>query len=248
MQTPIDFITIAQVLRDRNNIEAIGGSGLHHVAFHLSAHRGERVLLPRHPPGKARPREIIRVCTEFAARSYDEQDKCAMLLDKVEQEDFRDRQGPLQGQGGQHQRDGHEGHRRHPTSSTNAAGRITGLETGFKVFDQMTDGLHGAEMIVIAARPSMGKTAFAMNIAEHIAVKLGMPVAVFSLEMSSQQLVQRVLCSLARVNLGNIRNGFLSERDFPAITAAAASSRPPRCSSTTPAALAFSNSAPRRAG
>ena len=86
----------------------------------------------------------------------------------------------------------------------------------------MTDGLHGAEMFVIAARPSMGKTAFAMNMAEHIAVETGKPVAVFSLEMSSQQLVQRFLCSIARVNLGSIRNGFLSDRDFPALTAGAA--------------------------
>jgi replicative DNA helicase len=97
-----------------------------------------------------------------------------------------------------------------------------GLETGFKVFDQMSDGLHGAEMFVIAARPSMGKTAFAMNIAEHVSVNLGHAVAVFSLEMSAQQLVQRLLCSIARVNMGSIRNGFLSERDFPALTAAAA--------------------------
>jgi replicative DNA helicase len=76
-------------------------------------------------------------------------------------------------------------------------------------------------MIVIAARPSMGKTALAMNIAEHIAVDLQKPIAVFSLEMSSQQLVQRLLCSRARVDLGRVRNGFLSERDFPALTAAA---------------------------
>jgi replicative DNA helicase len=67
----------------------------------------------------------------------------------------------------------------------------------------------------------MGKTALAMNIAEHVAVQLGKPVAVFSLEMSAQQLVQRTLCSMARVNLGQVRNGFLSERDFPALQTAA---------------------------
>src|SRR4030095_11034185 len=92
---------------------------------------------------------------------------------------------------------------------------------GFAILEKMTDGLHGGEMIVVAARPSMGKTALAMNIAEHIAVELKRPVAVFSLEMSSQQLVQRLLCSRARVNLGRVRDGFLSERDFPALTAAA---------------------------
>ena len=100
-------------------------------------------------------------------------------------------------------------------------GSITGLPTGLADLDKLTDGLHAAEMIVIAARPSMGKTALAMNIAEHIAVDLNKPVAVFSLEMSSQQLVQRLLCSRAKVNLGRVRDGFLSERDFPALTAAA---------------------------
>jgi replicative DNA helicase len=81
--------------------------------------------------------------------------------------------------------------------------------------------MHGAEMIVIAARPSMGKTALVMNIAEHVAVQEKLPIGVFSLEMSSQQLVQRLLCSRARVNLQKVRDGFLAERDFPSLTAAA---------------------------
>jgi replicative DNA helicase len=76
-------------------------------------------------------------------------------------------------------------------------------------------------MIVIAARPSMGKTALAMNIVEHVAVNQKLPVAVFSLEMSGQQLVQRLLCSRAHVNLAKVRGGFLGERDFPNLTAAA---------------------------
>jgi replicative DNA helicase len=100
-------------------------------------------------------------------------------------------------------------------------GSVTGLPTGFVELDRMTSGLHPAEMIVIAARPSMGKTAFAMNIAEHVAMDIGKAVAVFSLEMSSQQLVQRILCSRAKVDLQRVRNGFLSERDFPNLTAAA---------------------------
>jgi len=100
-------------------------------------------------------------------------------------------------------------------------GSITGLPTGYSELDKMTDGLHAAEMFVIAARPSMGKTALAMNIGEHVALDHKMPVAIFSLEMSSQQLVQRLLCSRARVNLQRVRDGFLSERDFPNLTAAA---------------------------
>jgi replicative DNA helicase len=76
-------------------------------------------------------------------------------------------------------------------------------------------------MIVIAARPSMGKTSLAMNIAEHVAVDLKLPVGVFSLEMTSESLVLRMLCSRSRVNLRNVREGFLAERDFPKLTGAA---------------------------
>jgi replicative DNA helicase len=100
-------------------------------------------------------------------------------------------------------------------------GTLSGLPTGFKDLDRLTGGLQAADMIVIAARPSMGKTALAMNIAEHVAVVVRHPVAVFSLEMSNQQLVQRLLCSRARVNLQKVRDGFLSERDFPNLSAAA---------------------------
>src|ERR1044072_9864205 len=101
------------------------------------------------------------------------------------------------------------------------SGMLTGISTGFVDLDKMTTGLHGGEMIVIAARPSMGKTSLAMNIAEAVAIDQKLPVGVFSLEMSSESLVLRMLCSRARVNLRNIREGFFSERDFPKITSAA---------------------------
>ncbi len=100
-------------------------------------------------------------------------------------------------------------------------GTLTGVGTGFPDLDRMTDGLHPAEMVVIAARPSMGKTSLAMNIAEHVAIEQKLPVAVFSLEMSAESLVLRMMCSLARVNLRSIRDGFMSESDFPKLTSAA---------------------------
>ena len=93
-------------------------------------------------------------------------------------------------------------------------GALTGLPTGFKGIDVMTNGMHAGEMIVIAARPSMGKTALAMNIAEHVAIEAGKPVAVYSLEMSTQQLMQRLLCSHARVDLKKIRDGFIGKHDM----------------------------------
>jgi replicative DNA helicase len=100
-------------------------------------------------------------------------------------------------------------------------GAASGLTTGFVGLDQITNGLHPAEMIVIAALPSMGKTALAMNIVEHVALDVGKAVAVFSLEMSSQQLMRRLLCTRAKVDLRRVLSGFLSERDFPNLTAAA---------------------------
>jgi replicative DNA helicase len=100
-------------------------------------------------------------------------------------------------------------------------GMLTGVGTGFVDLDKMTSGLHNGEMIVIAARPSMGKTSLAMNIAEHVAIDLRLPVGVFSLEMTAESLVLRMLCSRSRVNLRNIREGFLAERDFPKLTGAA---------------------------
>jgi replicative DNA helicase len=94
-------------------------------------------------------------------------------------------------------------------------GELGGLATGFADLDKMTDGLHGGEMIIIAARPSMGKTSLAMNIAEHVALEQKLPVGVFSLEMTAESLIMRMMCSQARVNLRSIREGFMSESDFP---------------------------------
>lgn len=89
------------------------------------------------------------------------------------------------------------------------ASRIQGLSTGFKKFDEMTGGLHEGELIIIAARPSMGKTAVAMNVAQHVGVKLNKTVAVFSLEMSKESLLNRMVCAGARVDQQRFRAGFL---------------------------------------
>jgi replicative DNA helicase len=91
--------------------------------------------------------------------------------------------------------------------------RLRGLSTGFTKFDEMTTGLQPSELIIIAARPSMGKTALALNIAQHVAVKLGKPVAVFSLEMSKESLLSRLLCGIARVDSHRFRGGFLNQEE-----------------------------------
>ncbi len=206
----IDLITFTQVLRDRNLLDTVGGASFvtslftfvptaANVGYYLEIVRDKYIL-----------REIISACTEGARRSYEEQDEVDNLLDEVEQkifavgEDrFKDTALSMKDQVMDAIEAIEKLYEQH--------GGITGLATGFNEFDRMTSGLHPAEMIVIAARPSMGKTALAMNIAEHVAVNENRPVAVFSLEMSAQQLVQRLLCSRAGVNSQKVRDG-LSRR------------------------------------
>jgi replicative DNA helicase len=99
---------------------------------------------------------------------------------------------------------------------------VTGIATGFHEFDTQTAGLQPSDLIVIAARPSMGKSALMTCIAEHVGMVLKQPVAMFSLEMSKEQLIQRMLCSRARVDAHKVRTGFLAQSDWPSLTSAAA--------------------------
>ncbi|MCA9406563.1 MAG: replicative DNA helicase, partial [Candidatus Omnitrophica bacterium] len=98
---------------------------------------------------------------------------------------------------------------------------VTGVATGFKEIDKMTSGLQKSDLIIVAARPSMGKTAFAISMAEYVGIALNKGVAIFSLEMSKEQLVQRMLCSQAKVDAHKVRTGFLSPSDWPKLTKAA---------------------------
>ena len=197
----IDLITFTQVLRDRNLLDTVGGAVLRHQPFHLRPDGGERRLLPR---DRSRQIHSARRSSAPAPKARGvptrSRTKSNNLLDEVEQkifavgEDrFKDTALSMKDQVMDAIEAIEKLYQQH--------GGITGLATGFKDFDRLTSGLHPAEMIVIAARPSMGKTALAMNIAEHVAVNENRPVAVFSLEMSAQQLVQRLLCSRARSQL-----------------------------------------------
>src|SRR3989454_10977319 len=216
----IDLITFTQVLRDRNLLETVGGAAAvtslftfvptaANVGYYLEIVRDKYIL-----------RSIIATSTESVRRAYEEQDEVGNLLDEVEQKIFAVGEDRFKGE---------MLSMKEQVMSTLESieklfenkGAITGVSTGFRDLDKLTSGLHSSEMIVIAARPSMGKTALVMNIAEHAAIQLKLPVAIFSLEMSAQQLVQRMLCSRARVNLAKTRDGFLAEADFPKLTNAA---------------------------
>jgi replicative DNA helicase len=219
-QKAIDFITLTQILRDRKLLDAIGGPAVvthlftftptaANASYYLEILREKYIL-----------REIISACTLCASRAYEDQGEVNTLLDDVERRVLAINENRFKAQIVPMKDLVMEAIETIETLYERR-GALTGLPTGFKDLDRLTSGLHPAEMIVVAARPSMGKTALAMNIAEHVALVAKHPVAVFSLEMSNQQLVQRLLCSRARVNLQKLRDGFLSERDFPNLTQAA---------------------------
>ena len=216
----IDLITVQQRLKDVNQLEAIGGitylaaladsvPSSANLAYYADIVR-EKYLL----------RRMIQTCTGVVGRVYEHEGEVDALLDEVERDVLRISEERVEGTSRTIKDLVHkaintieEFHQRQ--------GMLTGIGTGFTDLDKMTSGFHGGEMIVIAARPSMGKTSLAMNIAEHVALDLNLAVGVFSLEMSAESLVLRLLCSRARVNLRNIRDGFLAERDFPKLTGAA---------------------------
>jgi len=164
-------------------------------------------------------RKLIQTTSEVAARCYDTQDDIESLVDEAERTIFQIAQAK-KGQGFQ------------PMSSivpkafdrvTRLYDRqelITGIATGYDELDKMTAGFQPSDMIVLAARPSMGKTALAMNIVQHAAIIEKNPVAVFSLEMSMESLALRMLCSLGRIDSQRIRTGRLHESDWPKLTRA----------------------------
>lgn len=216
----IDPVTLTQRLQDKNQLDEIGGPAYVSDLFmrvptaaHIEHYIDivcEKFLL----------RQLVAAGTDIVARSFEQQDDVKAWLDEVEQEIFRitAEQSPTSARP---VRELIKDAIHSIEQLYDKRGAVTGLPTGYRDLDRMTSGLHPATMIVIAGRPSMGKTALAMNIAEHVAIDQGLPVGVFSLEMSSEELVKRMLCSRARVNLRAVRDGFLGEKDFHPLTAAA---------------------------
>jgi replicative DNA helicase len=216
----IDVITVQQRLKDKHLLDQVGGiaylsrlpdavPSAANLEYYLNIVQEKHLL-----------RKMIRVCTAAVGSIYDYEGEVDALLDEVERDVLRINEERVQSKTNTikdlvkraintiedyHQRQG----------------TVTGISTGFTDLDKMTTGLHAGEMIVIAARPSVGKTSLAMNIAEHAAIEQRLPVGVFSLEMTAESLVLRMLCSRSRVNLRNVREGFLAERDFPRLTGAA---------------------------
>lgn len=219
--TPIDVITLTEYLRDRKLIDQVGGPAFVTDIFTFLPTAANAEYYIGIIEEKYTLREIIRVCTEYAARSYDEQGEVTNLLDEVEQRILKiSRDRYTDTQTGSMKDDVMAAIHAIEEMYSNR-GTVNGMATGFRDLDIILDGLKKQEMFVIAARPSMGKTALAMAIAEYVAIESKLAVGVFSLEMSKSQLVQRLLCSRARVDLTRLRQGHLEEADFPALTSSA---------------------------
>ncbi len=208
----VDIVTLAEELARRKEVEAVGG-----VAYLASLTEG----LPRRPSieeyvrivkDKSLSRQLISICNTAITRAADQSDEALVVLDAAESgllevsergitrgfagipEIVRDSFGTIDNLYAQQK-------------------EVTGLATHYTHFDKMTSGLQASDLIIIAARPSMGKTAWAINIAENAAVRDGKVVAVFSLEMSKESLLRRMLASQALVSMQKIQTGFIPRAD-----------------------------------
>ncbi|MFA7282835.1 MAG: replicative DNA helicase, partial [Sterolibacterium sp.] len=221
---PADVVTVFEAIEKHNEIDQAGGLAyLSEIANNTpSAANIRRYAEIVHE--RAVLRRLVTVGDEIAASALNPAGKdVKQLLDQAEQKVFeiaesgaRSSQGfvaiqPLLGQVVDRIQELYE--QENPSE-------ITGVPTGFTDLDKMTAGLQPGDMVVIAGRPSMGKTAFALNIAEHIGVDLGLPVAIFSLEMSGPQLAMRFLSSVGRLDAHRIRTGRLSNDEWDKMTVA----------------------------
>jgi replicative DNA helicase len=217
---PADAITVTETLRREGVFEEVGGHTLlatlqeeGTVATQFTAYTGivrEKALL----------REMIRVAREIVQEGYEETDDVQALLDRAEQMLFRISQRRFQ-RSAFPVREILAQAIHHIETLYHRKEDITGLATGFTELDKRTSGLQRADFVIIAGRPSTGKTAFALNVAAHAAVELGRAALIFSLEMSKEQLVQRLICAEARVDSQKVRSGFLQPPEWRRIIDAA---------------------------
>jgi replicative DNA helicase len=218
---PIDLITLTDSLRSKGELQDVGGAtylaemqekipSAANIAHYAKIVREKAIL-----------RGLINVCNEIAGRCYGSgQDDIDQFLDDAERLIYdvsEKRTRPAFIKMGDLIMDTIK----MVEQLYERKELVTGVPTGFLDLDSKTAGLQPSDLIIVAARPSMGKTAFVLNVAQYAALHANIPTAIFSLEMSKEQLVMRLLCSEARVDNAKVRTGYLSERDFPRLAMAA---------------------------
>lgn len=217
---PIDLVTVTDGLRKRKQLDQVGGASyLTEIAS--SVPTAANVVHYAHiVKEKALLRSLISNATQIVQESLEPSSDVNTLLDRAEQMIFDITQHKIEGRFSSLKEI-----IRHSIETIDQLYQrkehVTGLATGFHEFDIKTAGLQPSDLIIVAGRPSMGKSAFVTCLCEHIGVELHKAVAFFSLEMSKEQLVQRMLCSHARVDAQKVRTGYLSHSDWPLLTSAA---------------------------
>ncbi|PID39802.1 MAG: replicative DNA helicase [Proteobacteria bacterium] len=217
---PIDIITLEEQLRSNDKLKLIGGvATLANLAARVSTveNIGYHAKIVR---DKATLRTLIQEVSEVATQAYDDPDDVQTFLDGAEQKIFELSQRAIS--------EGFTSIRDLLLKTFNSIEQryerkedVTGVPTGYPDLDEMTSGLQPSDLIIVAARPSMGKTAFCLNIAQNAAMQQNIPVLIFSLEMSKEALVERLLAAEARVESSKIRRGFLDQYDWMSLTRAA---------------------------
>ncbi len=217
---PIDLITLSEELRRTDQLQFVGGPAALALLVEqasIAAHLGSYTQIVR---DMAVLRELIQTSTSIITQAFDAKEDVQSLVDDAERKIFSLAERRLEGSAvpvGKILKNTFE----YIERLYERKEHVTGVATGFEKLDMETSGFQPSDFIIIAGRPSMGKTAFALNIAQYVGVALRGKVLVLSLEMSAQQLVQRMLCSEAKVDAQAVRTGFLSSSDWHRLTAAA---------------------------
>jgi len=219
---PADVITVYEQLQNLGKADDIGGlvylnSLAQYVPSASNIRRYAEIVRER-----SILRKLVSAADEIATEAFNPQGKAVdKILDEAEQKIFNI------GEEGSRMKQGFQGMHTlvvdlldRVTEMADNPNDITGVPTGFVDLDRMTSGFQAGDMIVLAARPSMGKTAFAINIAEHVALNEGLPVAVFSMEMGAAQLAVRIVGSIGRIDQGHLRTGKLTDEEWPRLTEA----------------------------
>lgn len=212
-----DLITVSDYLKAQNSLDAIGGTSALASLIDMVPTSANVEIYAQLIREKAVLRELIQVGTTIVEEAFQGSLSLNEMLDKVERDVFQVAQRGIAGNTLQI-RDMIKDAFKRIQERFERKSMITGVATGFDGFDRLTSGLQRSDLIIIAARPSVGKTALCLNIASHIAMRESVPTAIFSLEMSKEQLVQRMLCMESRVEGTRLRGGFLTDEDWPRLT------------------------------
>jgi len=216
---PVDLITVSDVLKARGTLDSVGG--LEYLTYLVNSvpTTANATHYAKIVEEKSILRKLIKTSSDIVNMGYEASEEVSIVLDLAEKKLFDILQS-RNVRGFSHIKDVLVETFNKLEELYNNKGHITGIPTGFIDLDYKTAGLQNSDLILIAARPAMGKTSFALNIAQYVAVHKNIPVAIFSLEMSREQLVNRILCSEVMIDSHKMRTGKLEDEDWQKIAKA----------------------------